>query len=128
MTHSGSPYGGTAAVIPGVIQVEVYDEGGEGVGYHDLTSGNKRGVRGSRRASWNLAGVYGGVVRRLTLTIYSLPYCNIVIHSRAAEKGFPDEAEVAHRLPTYCFAFLQHLRKSEQGGKTRKLLVYAAYS
>lgn len=105
----GSPYGGTAAVIPGVIQLEEYDEGGEGVGYYDITPGNKRGVRGSWRVSWNLAGVYGGVLRRLTLTMYSLPYCNIASHSRSAKRGFPDATEMAHTLPTYCFAFLRHL-------------------
>jgi alpha-L-fucosidase len=35
-----APYGGTPAAIPGTIQAENYDTGGEGVAYHDTTSGN----------------------------------------------------------------------------------------
>ncbi|MFO8009156.1 MAG: carbohydrate-binding protein [Candidatus Brocadiia bacterium] len=43
-TASGqSPYGGTARSIPGVIEAEDYDEGGEGVAYHDSDSGNNGG-------------------------------------------------------------------------------------
>ncbi|MFB3903666.1 MAG: LamG-like jellyroll fold domain-containing protein [Acidobacteriota bacterium] len=34
------PYGGIAWAIPGIIQAEDYDVGGEGVAYHDLTAGN----------------------------------------------------------------------------------------
>jgi hypothetical protein len=38
-----SPYGGTPAAVPGVIQAENFDNGGEGVAYHDSTSGNAGG-------------------------------------------------------------------------------------
>ncbi|CAN0539328.1 unnamed protein product, partial [Scytosiphon promiscuus] len=37
---AGIPYGGVAATIPGVIQVEEFDVGGERVGYVDSTPGN----------------------------------------------------------------------------------------
>jgi len=37
---SQAPYGGTRWTIPGTIEAENYDTGGEGVGYHDSTSGN----------------------------------------------------------------------------------------
>ncbi len=36
-----TPYGGTAWTIPGTIQAEDFDDGGEGVAYHDLTSSNE---------------------------------------------------------------------------------------
>ncbi|HEV2708128.1 MAG TPA: hypothetical protein VGV59_19585, partial [Pyrinomonadaceae bacterium] len=39
-TGGGTPYGGTPRTIPGTIEAEHYDEGGEGVGYHDTTAGN----------------------------------------------------------------------------------------
>lgn len=42
----GMPYGGTAATIPGIIQAEKFDLGGEGVGYSDSTLGNFRTVSG----------------------------------------------------------------------------------
>jgi subtilisin family serine protease len=38
-----TPFGGVAAPIPGSIEAENFDEGGEGVAYHDLTSGNAGG-------------------------------------------------------------------------------------
>ena len=42
---SGStPYSGTPAAIPGTIQAEAFDNGGEGVAYHDTTGGNAGGA------------------------------------------------------------------------------------
>lgn len=39
------PFNGTAHTIPGIIQVEAYDEGGEGVSYHEVnTNGNEGGA------------------------------------------------------------------------------------
>lgn len=35
-----APYGGTPRPVPGTVQVEDFDEGGEGVSWHDLTVGN----------------------------------------------------------------------------------------
>ncbi|MBV8882261.1 MAG: cellulase family glycosylhydrolase [Planctomycetaceae bacterium] len=40
---AGTPYGGTARAVPGTIQVEDFDEGGEGVGYHDSDAANSGG-------------------------------------------------------------------------------------
>jgi len=39
----GTPYGGTAAALPGTIQAENFDEGGAGVAYVDTTAGNSGG-------------------------------------------------------------------------------------
>ncbi|MFN3405197.1 MAG: carbohydrate-binding protein [Cytophagaceae bacterium] len=39
-----SPYGGTPASIPGRIEAEHYDNGGQGIAYNDLTTGNTGGV------------------------------------------------------------------------------------
>lgn len=38
-----TPFNGTAASLPGTVQFENYDAGGEGVAYHDTTSGNSGG-------------------------------------------------------------------------------------
>jgi hypothetical protein len=38
-----TPYSGTPAAIPGKIEAENYDNGGEGVAYHDLTTTNQGG-------------------------------------------------------------------------------------
>src|SRR5262249_30911580 len=37
------PFGGVAATIPGVLEAENFNLGGEGVGYHDVTTGNSGG-------------------------------------------------------------------------------------
>lgn len=40
-TAVSTPFNGKAASVPGIIDLENYDEGGEGVGYHDLTLANQ---------------------------------------------------------------------------------------
>jgi len=35
-----TPFGGTAATIPGTIEAENFDDGGEGIAYHDTSAGN----------------------------------------------------------------------------------------
>lgn len=42
---NGAAYGGIPVVVPGILQAEEFDLGGEGVAYHDTTPGNKKGVR-----------------------------------------------------------------------------------
>src|SRR5206468_3404135 len=39
-----SPFGGSAWPIPGTIQAENFDNGGEGVAYHDNSAGNNGGA------------------------------------------------------------------------------------
>ncbi|HWF86750.1 MAG TPA: carbohydrate-binding protein [Vicinamibacterales bacterium] len=41
---ASTPFTGTAIALPGTIQAENYDKGGEGVAYHDTTAGNSGGV------------------------------------------------------------------------------------
>ena len=45
--EDGGPWEGVAAVVPGTIQAEEFDEGGEGVAYSDSSEGNNKGVRRS---------------------------------------------------------------------------------
>jgi len=40
----GTPYGGTARAIPGTVQAEDFDDGGEGAGYHDSDAANSGGA------------------------------------------------------------------------------------
>ena len=44
-----TPYSGTPVALPGSVEFENYDVGGEGVAYHDTTSGNTGGVYRSNR-------------------------------------------------------------------------------
>lgn len=52
------PFGGSSAVVPGLIEAEGYDFGGQGVGYFDTDAGNNGGVSDhpvdSRRLSFAL--------------------------------------------------------------------------
>jgi hypothetical protein len=54
-TTSPTPYGGTAAAIPGTIQAENFDNGGKGVAYSDTTSGNSGGAYRSTDVDIELA-------------------------------------------------------------------------
>jgi hypothetical protein len=38
-----TPYGGTPAAVPGIVEAERFDDGGEGVAYHDVDAGNSGG-------------------------------------------------------------------------------------
>ncbi len=40
ISHASTPYTGTPIAIPGTIEAEDYDLGGEGVAYHDVDAGN----------------------------------------------------------------------------------------
>lgn len=42
--RDGQAYSGVPIVVPGLIQAEEFDLGGEGLAYHDTTPGNKKGV------------------------------------------------------------------------------------
>ncbi|CAM9582173.1 unnamed protein product, partial [Laminaria digitata] len=42
--NSGSPWGNVPVALPGTIEAEEYDKGGQGVGYIDTTPGNRRGA------------------------------------------------------------------------------------
>lgn len=44
VTAATSAWGGTPAALPGTVQAENYDKGGDGVSYHDTTAGNSGGV------------------------------------------------------------------------------------
>jgi N-acetylneuraminic acid mutarotase len=44
VTPGQSPHGGTAWAVPGLIQAEDFDDGGEGVAYHDTDAVNEGGA------------------------------------------------------------------------------------
>ncbi len=63
--EAAMPYNGTRAVIPGTVQAENFDLGGEGVGYHDFESANLGGgyrtaegvdIGGSYTLGWSRPG------------------------------------------------------------------------
>ena len=41
---TSTPFGGTSTALPGLIQVEDFDDGGEGIAYHDGSPGNYGGM------------------------------------------------------------------------------------
>lgn len=55
-----TPYSGTPAPIPGTVQFENYDVGGEGTAYHDSTSGNAGGVYRTNNVDIQATGDSGG--------------------------------------------------------------------
>jgi hypothetical protein len=42
--NPNTPYGGTPAAIPGIVQVENFDVGGQGIAYQDASAGNSGNV------------------------------------------------------------------------------------
>jgi lysophospholipase L1-like esterase len=74
-----APFGGTPAAIPGTIQIENYDLGGEGVGYHDSDAVNSGGryrtdgvdveVCGDTGGGFNLGFINGGEWLKYTVNV-----------------------------------------------------------
>lgn len=55
------PYGGTAWPVPGLIEAEYYDEGGDGISYSDTTHGNSGGyIRSDNVDIWVSSDLGGG--------------------------------------------------------------------
>lgn len=60
-TPTQLPYGGSARAIPGTVQAEDFDTGGEGVAYHDTTTSNQGGAyRTSERVDIESTSDTGG--------------------------------------------------------------------
>ncbi len=68
-----SPFGGIARTIPGIIEAEDFELGGEGVGYHDSTTKNQGigcrleeapGIKGMKSLQGNLPGTNQMMARR----------------------------------------------------------------
>jgi len=55
-----TPYSGTPIALPGTVQAEHYDRGGEGIAYHDTTAGNSGGVFRSDNVDLQTATDTGG--------------------------------------------------------------------
>ena len=60
----GEPFGGTAAIVPGTIEAEEFDLGGEGVGYSDADATNIPGVSVSNKLMSILLGSPNNFPRR----------------------------------------------------------------
>jgi len=44
LSSGSTPYGGTAVILPGIIEAENFDDGGASVAYFDTTPGNRGGA------------------------------------------------------------------------------------
>src|SRR6185503_12629971 len=53
-----TPFRGNPATIPGLLEAENFDDGGEGVGYHDLSPGNSGGQY--RQTDVDIAAAFDG--------------------------------------------------------------------
>jgi glucosylceramidase len=89
----GVPFGGTPWAVPGVIQAEAFDEGGQGIGYRDLTAGNSGGayrptdvdLQASREAAYNVGWWEPG--EWLAYTIDVAAAGDYVLEARVASSG-----------------------------------------
>lgn len=95
-TPGQTPFGSTPAAVPGRIQAENFDEGGEGVAYHDDTAGNSGGQHrpasdvdiegtsdtgGGFNVGWLTAGEW------LEYTVDVAATSNYTLHARVASTG-----------------------------------------
>jgi hypothetical protein len=57
---TSTAFGGTAVALPGLLEAENFDSGGEGVAYHDLTTGNTGGQYRTTNVDIQAASDTGG--------------------------------------------------------------------
>ena len=90
-----TPFGGTARPVPGQIEAEDYDTGGEGIAYHDTTSGNSGGRYRTDAVDISQAADAGGgfnigyaaVGEWLNYTVDVGTGGNFLLEARVASKG-----------------------------------------
>jgi hypothetical protein len=94
-TGGTTPYSGTPVPLPGKVQFENYDVGGEGKAYHDSTSGNTGGVyRGNNvdiqatsdsSGGYNIGWVTAGEWLKYTVNVTAAG--TYAVDVRVAQKG-----------------------------------------
>jgi hypothetical protein len=75
-----TPYSGTPVPLPGTVNPEKFDNGGEGVAYHDMTSGNSGGqfrntdvddIEGSTEGGYDVGWIDSGEWLNYTVNVTS---------------------------------------------------------
>lgn len=94
-TASSQPYGGTPRTLPGMVQAEDFDTGGNGVGYLDTTSGNTGGqyratdvdieVTGDTGGGYNVGWMVPGEWLKYTVRVTAAG--TYTLHARVAANG-----------------------------------------
>ncbi|HXW05842.1 MAG TPA: carbohydrate-binding protein [Vicinamibacterales bacterium] len=101
---SSTPFGGTPAALPGVVQAEEFDNGGSGVAYVDTTAGNAGGafrqtdvdIQGTsdRGAGYNIGWLRPGEWLKYTVSVASAGTYSIEARVAASLGGARFHVEV----------------------------------
>lgn len=99
-----TPYTGTPVALPGTVQMEAYDGGGEGVAYHDTTSGNSGGAFRSNNVDiqattdagggYNLGWVVGGEWLKYTVDVKTAGTYSLDVRVASSGNGGTFHVEV----------------------------------
>ncbi|MBN2406080.1 MAG: carbohydrate-binding protein [Elusimicrobia bacterium] len=89
------PYGGTAWAVPGTIQGEDYDEGGEGIAYHDSDGVNEGGeyrsdgvdIQVCSEGGYNIGWMYEGEWIEYTVNVLSNGVYNMKLRMSSGVGG-----------------------------------------
>jgi hypothetical protein len=89
------PYGGTARAIPGTIEAEDYDTGGEGIAYNDTTAGNSGGAYRSddvdietcSEGGYDVNGIEAGEWLEYTVNVKTRGFYDIEMRVASASSG-----------------------------------------
>ncbi|MGE3276828.1 MAG: carbohydrate-binding protein [Vicinamibacterales bacterium] len=91
----GSPYGGQPAAVPGTLEATAFDDGGEGIGYHDTSSGNTGGalratdvdLEASHGGGYNVGWVAPGEWLRYTVDVAAAGVYEVQLRVAAPDGG-----------------------------------------
>ena len=83
-----TPYGGSPAPVPGIIPAANFDNGGEGVAYHDTSAGNSGGqyrstdvdIESSSEGGYDVGWIAAGEFLNYTVNVASSGSYNVALH------------------------------------------------
>jgi len=89
------PYSGSPIAIPGTIEAENYDVGGEGIAYHDTDSGNNGGayrtdavdIENSTEGAYNVGWIQNGEWLEYTVDVATTGTYDIEVRVASASAG-----------------------------------------
>jgi hypothetical protein len=92
---TSTPYSGTPIAVPGTVEAENFDKGGEGTGYHDTSSGNTGGafrptnvdLEAASGGGYNVGWVVAGEWLKYTVNVASAGTYNVQIRVAALGQG-----------------------------------------
>lgn len=94
-TSGSSPFAATPVSLPGIVEAENFDNGGEGIAYHDVTSGNSGGsyrttdvdLETASGGGYDVGWVSAGEWLQYTVNVTTSGPCTMTVRVASSGRG-----------------------------------------